>query len=84
MSTWSGRKQQGRRVDYERYLELKVGGVKGSSDEGRVDLRERKRFLEAEPFLDLFGAGSSGIAAGSTVASTSAPPSRPSRWSRSF
>ena len=54
-------KQQGRQVDYERYLELKVGGVKGSSDEGRVGLRERKAFLEAEPFLDLFGAGSSGI-----------------------
>ena len=54
-------KQQGKQVDYERYLELKVGGVKGSSDEGRVDLRERKRFLEAEPFMDLFGAGSSGI-----------------------
>lgn len=35
----------GRRVDYERYLEFKVGGVKGSSDEGRVDLRERKAFL---------------------------------------
>ena len=29
-------KQRGRQVDYERYLELKVGGVKGSSDEGRV------------------------------------------------
>ena len=28
-------------VDYERYLELKVGGVKGSSDEERVGLRER-------------------------------------------
>ena len=56
-----GEKRQGKPVDYERYLELKVGGVKGSSDEGRVDLRERKRFLEAEPFLDLFGAGSSGI-----------------------
>ena len=42
-------KQREMRVDYERYLELKVGGVKGSSDEGRVDLRERKVFLEAEP-----------------------------------
>ena len=54
-------KQRGKRVDYERYLALKVGGVKGSADEGRVDLRERKNYLEAEPFLDLFGAGSSGI-----------------------
>ena len=48
-------------VDYERYLELKVGGVKGSSDEERVGLRERAEFLEAEPFMDLFGAGSSRI-----------------------
>ena len=48
-------------VDYERYLELKVGGVKGSSDEERVGLRERVAFLEAEPFMDLFGAGSSRI-----------------------
>ena len=54
-------RQQGRQVDYERYLALKVGGVKGSSDEGRVDLRKRREFLEAEPFLDLFGAGSSRI-----------------------
>ena len=54
-------KQRGKRVDYERYLELEVGGVKGSSDEERVGLRERKAFLEAEPFLDLFGAGSSSI-----------------------
>ena len=54
-------KHRKKRVDYERYLELKVGGVKGSSDEGRVDLRERKEFLEGEPFMDLFGAGSSGI-----------------------
>lgn len=48
-------------VDYERYLELKVGGVKGSSDEARVGLRERVAFLEAEPFMALFGAGSSRI-----------------------
>lgn len=48
-------------VDYERYLELKVGGVKGSSDEERVGLRERVAFLEAEPFMALFGAGSSRI-----------------------
>ena len=54
-------RQQGKQVDYERYLGLKVGGVKGSSDEGRVDLRERRRFLDAEPFLDMFGAGSSGV-----------------------
>ena len=54
-------KQRGKRVDYERYLALKVGGVKGSADEGRVDLRERRRFLDAEPFLDMFGAGSSGV-----------------------
>ena len=54
-------KQRGKQVDYERYLEFKVGGVKGSSDEGRVDLRGRKVLLEARPFLDLFGVGSSGI-----------------------
>lgn len=49
------------RVDYEHYLELKVGGVKGSSSEDRVSLQERSKFLSAEPFLDLFGAGSSKI-----------------------
>ena len=54
-------RQQNRPVDYERYLELKVGGVKGSADEERVGLRERRAFLDANPFLDLFGAGSSGI-----------------------
>lgn len=50
-----------RPVDYERYLELKVGGVKGSADEERVGLHERRAFLDDNPFLDLFGAGSSGI-----------------------
>ena len=49
------------KVDYEHYLELKVGGVKGSSSEQRVSLQERSEFLSAEPFLDLFGAGSSKI-----------------------
>ncbi len=89
-------KQQGKQVDYERYLELKVGGVKGSSDEGRVDLRERKAFLEADPFRRgeglpggrfrscTFSAGAARGSAGSTVAWTSAPPSPPSRSSRSF
>ena len=35
--------------------------MKGSSDEERVGLRERVAFLEAEPFMALFGAGSSRI-----------------------
>ena len=54
-------RQQNRPVDYERYLELKVGGVKGSADEERVGLRKRRAFLDDNPFLDLFGAGSSRI-----------------------
>ena len=54
-------RQRDRPVDYDRYLELKVGGVKGSADEERVGLRERRAFLDDNPFLDLFGAGSSGI-----------------------
>ena len=54
-------RQRNRPVDYDRYLELKVGGVKGSADEERVGLHERRAFLDANPFLDLFGAGSSGI-----------------------
>ena len=41
-----------RPVTYERYLELKLGGVKGSAEAPRVDLRER---------LSVFGAGSSAI-----------------------
>ena len=76
-------KRRGKRVDYERYLALKVGGVKGSADEGRIDLRERKNYLEAEPFLDLFGAGSSGIGwIHSRLDVGAAIP--PSRSSRSF
>ena len=54
-------RQRNRPVDYEHYLELKVGGVKGSADEERVGLHERRAFLDDNPFLDLFGAGSSGI-----------------------
>lgn len=50
-----------RPVTYERYLELKLGGVKGSAEAPRVDLRERLAFLEREPVLSLFGAGSSAI-----------------------
>ena len=54
-------RQRNRPVDYNRYLELKVGGVKGSADEERVGLRERRAFLDDNPFLDLFGAESSRI-----------------------
>lgn len=54
-------RQRKRPVDYDRYLELKVGGVKGSADEERVGLHQRRAFLDDNPFLDLFGAGSSRI-----------------------
>ena len=50
-----------RPVTYERYLELKLGGVKGSGEGKRVDLREQSAFLEREPLLSLFGAGASAI-----------------------
>ena len=49
------------RVSLERYLELKVGGVKGSGEAPRVGLTERAAYLEGDPFLDLFGAGRSSI-----------------------
>ena len=48
-------------VSVGRYLEVKVGGVKGSGEEPRVGLSERAAYLEAEPFLSLFGAGASPI-----------------------
>ena len=48
-------------VSYTRYLELKVGGVKGSGEVPRVDLEKRKGFLERDPMLSLFGAGASDI-----------------------
>ena len=50
-----------RPVSLERYLALKVGGVKGTAKERRVGLLERDAFLQAEPLLSLFGAGASGI-----------------------
>lgn len=48
-------------VSLERYLEVKVGGVKGSGETPRVGLTERAAYLERDPFLDLFGAGRSAI-----------------------
>ena len=50
-----------RPVSFERYLELKIGGIKGTDKERRVGLLERDAFLQAEPLLSLFGAGASGI-----------------------
>ena len=50
-----------RPVSFERYLALKVGGVKGTAQERRVGLLERDAFREAQPLLSLFGAGASGI-----------------------
>ena len=48
-------------VSLERFLELKVGGVKGSGKEPRVGSSERAEYLESDPFLDLFGAGRSPV-----------------------
>ena len=48
-------------VTVGRFLALKVGGVKGTAEVPRVELRERKAFLEGEPLLSLFGAGTSPI-----------------------
>lgn len=48
-------------VTLARFLELTVGGVKGSGEEPRVGLAERAAYLEGDPFLALFGAGSSPI-----------------------
>ena len=48
-------------VSLDRYLELKVGGVKGSGETPRVGLTERAAYLEGDPFLDLFGAGRSSV-----------------------
>ena len=48
-------------VTFERYLALKVGGVKGTAKVPRVELRKRKAYLEGEPMLSLFGAGASEI-----------------------
>ena len=50
-----------RPVSLKRYLQLKVGGVKGTAQERRVGLLERDAFREAQPLLSLFGAGASGI-----------------------
>ena len=50
-----------RPVSLERYLQCKVGGVKGSAREQRVGLLERDAYLQAEPLLSLFGAGASEI-----------------------
>ena len=55
---WLGREET---VSLDRYLEVKVGGVKGSAEEPRVGLTERARYLHGDPFLDLFGAGDSSI-----------------------
>ena len=51
----------GEAVTLARFLELTVGGVKGSGEEPRVGLSERAAYLEGDPFLALFGAGSSPI-----------------------
>ena len=48
-------------VTLQRFLELTVGGVKGSGEEPRVGLSERAAYLEGDPFLALFGAGRSPI-----------------------
>ena len=48
-------------VSIQRYLEVKVGGVKGSGETPRVGLTERAAYLERDLFLDLFGAGRSPI-----------------------
>ena len=48
-------------VTLQRFLELTVGGVKGSGEEPRVGLTERAAYLERDPFLALFGAGRSPI-----------------------
>ena len=50
-----------RTVTVRRFLEVKVGGVKGSAEEPRVGLTERAAYLEGDPFLALFGAGSSPV-----------------------
>ena len=50
-----------RPVSLERYLQSKVGGVKGTARERRVGLLERDAYLQAEPLLSLFGAGASDI-----------------------
>lgn len=50
-----------RTVTLLRFLECKVGGVKGSGAEVRVGLTERAAYLDGDPFLSLFGVGSSPI-----------------------
>ena len=50
-----------RTVTVQRVLKVKVGGVKGSAEEPRVGLTERAAYLEGDPFLALFGAGSSAV-----------------------
>ena len=48
-------------VVLRRFLECKIGGAKGSAEEVRVGLSARAAYLEGDPFLSLFGAGSSPI-----------------------
>ena len=50
-----------RTVTLRRFLECKVGGVKGTGEEVRVGLTERAAYLEGDPILSLFGAGNSPI-----------------------
>ena len=50
-----------RPVTFARYLEVTVGGVRGSAEARAVDLRARADFLAREPLLSLFGAGASPI-----------------------
>ena len=50
-----------RTVTLRRFLECKVGGVKGRGAEVRVGLTARAAYLDDDPFLSLFGAGSSPI-----------------------
>ena len=50
-----------RTVTLRRFLECKVGGVKGRGAEVRVGLTARAAYLDGDPFLSLFGAGSSPI-----------------------
>ena len=53
--------ERGETVSLERYLELTIGGVRGSGEAPRVGLTERAAYLAGDPFLDLFGAGRSPI-----------------------
>jgi len=50
-----------RPVAFGRFLELKLGGIRGSAEDPRVGIAERGAYLEGEPLLSLFGAGASPI-----------------------